>query len=329
MRRSPGGPGLPTTLTSNRVSLPASQRRTSNLGPPHAGLPPRTSPCRASPRRTPVLDLPTPNRLNQNSPTRTSQARLSHAPYRPTDGQPRGTLPCPPSPSSPSPSPSTFRLPRSGVQHALGSAFGRTRSAGSPSCPSCPLPPCLRERPPRPGPSRERRAARCRYMLALAPRPPPVLRRSPGRSLRPWPPGAVRALHPTPRTSGPRARPRPREYAPPRVRTPLRPTRPASNPSEPPRMSLPSSALQDRGSASVAPLRTTPHARQGGPERACPAFSPSSCPPELQERLQLFKSAAIFTAANFPACLALRERELGPTGNGGRGRRDGWDLWGR
>ncbi|XP_045022364.1 proline-rich receptor-like protein kinase PERK2 [Bubalus bubalis] len=166
-------------------------------------------------------------------------------------------------------------------------------------------------------------------MLALAPRPPPVLRRSPGRSLHPWPPGAVRALHPTPRTSGPRARPRPREYAPPRVRTPLRPTRPASNPSEPLRTSLPSSPLQDLGSASVAPLRTTPNARRGGPERACPAFSPSSCPSELQERLQLFKSAAIFTAANFPACLALRDRELGPTGNGGRGRRDGWDLWGR
>ncbi|CAM9914535.1 unnamed protein product, partial [Rangifer tarandus platyrhynchus] len=161
-------------------------------------------------------------------------------------------------------------------------------------------------------------------MLALAPRPPPVLRRSPGRSLSPWPPGAVRALHPTPRTSGPRARPRPREYAPPRARTPLRPKRPASNPSERPTTSLPSPPLQDAGARLSRPYHHPPRpsGRAGARlPRLQPVLLPlraTGAPPAFQVCRHLYGSQLpSLPRAQGEGARADRKRRAGPAGRVG------------
>lgn len=192
---STGGPWPARHAHPNRGCLRASPRRTpardlptpglsapdSRPGPPcawppHAGVhtpdsrpgPPHASPPHTEPPKSklPSTDLPKPD-----FPTPRT-GRPTGGPERPS----RVPL-TPPLVPAPDPPPSASLLPWSGVQPTPRPALGRTRPAASPSCPSCSLPPCRRERPPRPGPPREPRAARGRYMLAPAPRPPPLLRR--------------------------------------------------------------------------------------------------------------------------------------------------------
>lgn len=120
---STGGPWPARHAHPNRGCLRASPRRTSNLGPLHAGLPPGTSLRLASPRRTPARDLPVPglptpestrqtpvpdlptprlptlNLPNQNSPPRTSRNQTFPRPA-PADRQAAPSDP-PASPSLP------------------------------------------------------------------------------------------------------------------------------------------------------------------------------------------------------------------------------------
>ncbi|XP_047551785.1 translation initiation factor IF-2-like [Lutra lutra] len=134
-----------------------------------------------------------------------------------------------------------------------------------------------------------------------------------GRTLRPRPPGDVRALHPTPRTSGPRRGPAPS---------------PAPSPAPMPQGRRERARLTRPLTAARSRLpRPNPAPRPSERTRArLPRPGSVSGPSRPQEQLQLFNSAAIFRAADFPACLALGKGRAGGGASreaGRRGRQQG------